>query len=215
VVEALCREEPGRAVRLLRRPHRGKGAAVVAGLSVATADYAGFCDVDLSTPLADLERVLAVATAGTVLAIGSRDVEASRLLRPESRTRELLGRTYNRLVRMTVTPGIRDTQCGAKVAHCALWRAILPWCREVGFAWDVEALAVARRLGIVVSEVPVAWSHDERSRVRVGRDGARMALAVPRIVRNLRALPVATTVLTDYENAGRLGHHYLPAGVRP
>lgn len=191
VVERLLAERPGVPARLLRRPHAGKGAAVAAGLAAATADYAGFCDVDLSTPLADLERVVDVARLGTVLAIGSRDVEAARLLHRESRQREALGRAYNRLVRLTLTPGIRDTQCGAKVAHRALWRAILPWCREQGFAWDVEALAVARRLGIVVTEVPVNWSHDERSRVRVGRDGAAMVLAVPRIARHLLDVPAA------------------------
>ncbi|HVL92061.1 MAG TPA: glycosyltransferase [Acidimicrobiales bacterium] len=191
VVTRLLAGRPDVPARLLRRPHAGKGAAVAAGLAEATADYAGFCDVDLSTPLADLERVVNVARQGTVLAIGSRDVEAARLLQPESRMRELLGRTYNRLVRLTLTPGIRDTQCGAKVAHRALWRAILPWCREQGFAWDVEALAVACRLGIAVTEVPVNWSHDERSRVRVGRDGIAMALAVPRIARHLQDVPAA------------------------
>ena len=75
----------GRAVRLLERPHRGKGAAVTAGLAGSSAAYAGFCDLDLSTPLDDLERVYHAATRAEVLATGSRDLATSTLVRPGAR----------------------------------------------------------------------------------------------------------------------------------
>jgi glycosyltransferase involved in cell wall biosynthesis len=134
------RPSPGQRIRLIRRPHAGKGAAVVAGLRAATAPYAGFCDLDLSTPLDQLERVLHVAMRSRALAVGSRDLAGSTLLRSESRVRETLGRSYNRLLQATITPGIVDTQCGAKVAARDVWAAILPHCREVGYAWDAEAM---------------------------------------------------------------------------
>src|SRR5262245_35857818 len=41
-------------VRVLRLPHRGKGAAVQAGLLAARGEVAAFCDVDLATPLSEL-----------------------------------------------------------------------------------------------------------------------------------------------------------------
>ncbi len=187
--ESLADEHQGLALRLVRRPHAGKGAAVRAGLAEATADYAGFCDVDLSTPLDHLELVLRAAVMSPVLAIGSRDVVASRLVRPQGPVREFLGRTYNRLVQLTVAPGVSDTQCGAKVAATGTWRAILEHCHENGFAWDVEAVAVARRLGIVVREVAIDWHHDDRSRVRLGRDGVQMVAALPRISRSVTRVP--------------------------
>jgi 2-polyprenyl-3-methyl-5-hydroxy-6-metoxy-1,4-benzoquinol methylase len=77
----------------------------------------------------------------------------------------------------TVTPGVVDTQCGAKVAQRTVWDELLPFCRQAGFAWDAEVIAVALARGITVREVPIAWRHDDRSKVRVGRDGVRMALA--------------------------------------
>jgi dolichyl-phosphate beta-glucosyltransferase len=172
--------------RLIRLPHQGKGAAVAAGLSHVAARYAGFCDLDLSTPLDQVERLLTVARRAPVLAIGSRDLAASRLERPEGPVREALGRAYNRLVQATVVPGVVDTQCGAKVALRSVWERLLPRCREVGYAWDAEVIAVARSLGIVVEEVPVAWRHDDRSKVRVGRDGLAMVWATQRIWRNVR-----------------------------
>jgi dolichyl-phosphate beta-glucosyltransferase len=190
-VEKVLSAWPDLRGRLLRRPHEGKGGAVMEGLRDARADYAGFCDVDLSTGLEQLEQLLEAATMTRVLAIGSRDVVGSRLIRRQSAVREILGRGYNRAVQLTLAPGISDTQCGAKIASTKVWRELIPHCREKGFAWDVELIAVARRRGIVVREIGVEWRHDDRSRVRVARDGAAMLLALARIWRNARHVPVA------------------------
>jgi dolichyl-phosphate beta-glucosyltransferase len=214
-VEEVLASVPGVPARLLRRPHRGKGAAVAAGLAELTTDYSGFCDLDLSTPLDHFERVVDTATRARVLAIGSRDLPASRLVEPESRVRETLGRAYNRLLQATLTPGVVDTQCGAKVAAREVWEAVLPFVHESGFAWDAELVAVAQAQGIEIVEVPVVWSHDERSHVNVGRDGIAMVLATPRIWRRTRQvrlerrrIPPATTDQTgevfDEANAARL-----------
>ena len=186
LVEALVAETDDVVVRLLRRPHEGKGAAVAAGLASTTAPFAGFCDADLATPLDQLARIVRVARRGDTLAIGSRDLASSTLLRPEGRVREALGRTYNRLLQATVTPGVVDTQCGAKVASRRVWDRILPHCAEKGFAWDAEAIAVAGALGIEVQEVPIEWRHDDRSGVHLVRDGAAMVLATPRIWRSAK-----------------------------
>ena len=84
-VEELLAGAPGAPARLLHCPHRGKGATVAAGLAEVAADYGGFCDLDLSTPLEHFERVVEAAMRAPVLAIGSRDLPASRLVQPESR----------------------------------------------------------------------------------------------------------------------------------
>lgn len=180
-----CR--PG-LVRVLALSHLGKGAAVRAGLREADSAIGAFCDVDLATPLPDLDRLIRLAATGPVIAAGSRDVVTTTIVRPESPQRELMGKLYNRLVQLALVPGIRDTQCGAKAATMPVWRAVLRHSHETGFAWDVEALAVARRLGFAVWEVGVAWAHDDRSRVRPLRDGAAMVRAVPRIWESLRGV---------------------------
>jgi SAM-dependent methyltransferase len=186
VVQRFVATQSSPRVRLIRRPHLGKGAAICAGLEVSRGEYAAFCDVDLATPLDDLDLVVVAAHMTGGLAVASRGLPTSGFVRHESRRRELLGRLYNRLVQLTLTPGISDTQCGAKAAPTALWHKILTHCSEKGFAWDVEAIAVAQRLGFAVREVGVQWSHDERTRVRVARDGAAMVLAVPRLVKRRR-----------------------------
>ncbi len=172
---------PSDAVTVVRRPHAGKGAAVRAGLSVAKTDLAAFCDVDLATPLDELDRVIATAASGSCLAIGSRATPEAVIQRRESLRRELAGKAFNRLVRILLCGGVADTQCGAKAAPTAVWQALLACSREVGFAWDVEAIALAGRLGVPVHEIGVRWIHDDRTRVNVVRDGVAMVLSVPRI----------------------------------
>jgi dolichyl-phosphate beta-glucosyltransferase len=185
---ALAARDPQR-VRVLARPHRGKGATVQAGLEAATAPLVAFCDVDLATPLGELRRIIDLAAGTPVLAIGSRDVVSTLLVVREGEVRELMGKAFNVLLRVTLTPGIFDTQCGAKAATAAVWREILPYCHENGFAWDAEVVAISRRRGIAVWEVGVEWHHDSRSRVRPVRDGAAMVRSVPRILRHLRRVP--------------------------
>ncbi|MEJ7585542.1 MAG: glycosyltransferase, partial [Acidimicrobiales bacterium] len=208
-VEKLIVEHPDSRLSLLRRPHRGKGAAVAAGLLTIESPWAGFCDVDLSTPLPHLERIFDTARRAGGLAVGSRDLAGSRLVRPEGRVREFLGRAYNRLLQALLTPGISDTQCGAKVASRQVWDRLLDRTREEGLAWDAELIALARVLGVAVHEVPVDWTHDDRTRIRVGRDGVAMVAATARIWRNVRAVartapaPLAGEIFDDL-NAERL-----------
>jgi dolichyl-phosphate beta-glucosyltransferase len=196
LLEASLGARAGVAGGVLRRPHLGKGAAVAAGLAAVDAPLAAFCDLDLSTPLDQLDVVVATAARAGGLAIASRDLAGSRLARPEGQVRELLGKAYNRLLQATVTPGVVDTQCGAKAAPTEVWQALLAHTREVGFAWDAELVAVALALGVGVHEVPVEWRHDDRSKIRVGRDGARMVRAVPRIHASRRRARAAATVST-------------------
>src|SRR5262249_5935388 len=130
---------------------------------------------------------------------------------PEGPIREFLGRTYNRVVQLTLIPGIVDTQCGAKMARTDIWRRVLPACQEDGFAWDVEAIAVARGLGVDVREIPVSWRHDRDSKGRVARGGVRMVPALPRISRHVRRVPASPTggaagqEVFDDKNAADLG----------
>lgn len=204
-VDALLRQSPD-SVRLLRFPHRGKGAALRSGLSEARAEYAGFTDIDLSAPVDQLEIILKAATMGPVLAIGSRDLPTSNVARSQRRLRELLGKSYNRLVQLSLVPGVADTQCGAKFASVQVWKAVLRWSQENAYAWDVEVLAIAKRIGIPVQEVGIEWWHDERSRVHVGPDGLRMVWALPRIARRLAGVPAErrTTEVFDQARAATL-----------
>jgi dolichyl-phosphate beta-glucosyltransferase len=203
--------------RVIRRQHEGKGAAVSSGIESSTADVIAFCDVDLSTPLSDLERIIETAGRAPVLAIGSRDVSGSVLARSQGPIRKALGRAFNRLMQATITPGVVDTQCGAKAARSEVWRDLLRYCSQSGFAWDAEVIGVALASGVEVQEIAITWRHDDRSQVNVMADGIAMVRQTPRLLRAAAAaraasdaqqpqlrVPDATGEVFDATNAARM-----------
>lgn len=176
-------------IRLLEMPqNRGKGAAVRAGVLASSKDWVLISDADLSTPIEEAERLAAAAVARLVaVAIGSRDVEDSDIVHHQPWYREAMGRTFNRVVQTLAVPGIRDTQCGFKLLRADAAKAVFERATVDGFAFDVELLVLARKLGYEIAEVGVRWRNDERSTVDPIRDSARMFVDVVRIrLRHLR-----------------------------
>ena len=154
--------------------NRGKGAAVRAGVLEAKGELVLFSDADLSTPIEDAALLLAELAPTTPVAIGSRGLKSSRLEKRQPLHREMMGRVFNRIVRLLMPLRIRDTQCGFKLFRRAEARRLFGALRTDGFAFDVEVILRAVLAGFGVAEVPITWRNDERSRVRPGVDSARM-----------------------------------------
>lgn len=169
-----------RVIRLGR--NRGKGAAVRKGMLHARGDLRLMMDADLATPVAELPKLAAALARGADVAVASRERPETRLLLRESGARESLGRAFNGLARVATGLRIRDTQCGFKLWTARAAGAVFPRMRVERFAFDVESLWLAGRMGFRVAEVGVEWSHDPRSTVRVGRDGLRMGWDLVRIL---------------------------------
>lgn len=181
VVETIAATRP--QVHLLRyTPNRGKGYAVRYGVLRARGERVLFSDADLATPIEEVEKLLAKMDAGYDVAIGSRDMVGSELVKRQSALREFGGKCFNKLVQMMAVPGIRDTQCGFKMFTQKSAHAIFSRCQVDHFAFDVEVLYLALRVfGYKVAEVPVRWAHQEGSKVRFFRDAWRMVKTLFRI----------------------------------
>ena len=155
--------------------NRGKGFAVRFGMLRAGGDLRLFCDADLATPAEEYEVVLAAMTqAGAEIGIGSRPLRNSHLLVHQPWIREWMGRGFNAAVQLLAVPGIADTQCGFKLFTAAAAQEVFSHCHIDGFAFDSEALYIARRLGYTIAEVPIRWSHKDGSKVNMVRDGLQM-----------------------------------------
>jgi dolichyl-phosphate beta-glucosyltransferase len=158
--------------------NRGKGAAIRAGLEASAGARVLLCDADLATPIGELRALLAVRAD---VAAGSRAVRRELIERHQPAARDLLGRLFNLALRLLGLTRFLDTQCGFKLLDGDLARRIAPRLRLDRFAFDVELLARAERLGATVVEVAVRWRHVDSSRVRPLRDGLRMALDALRL----------------------------------
>jgi dolichyl-phosphate beta-glucosyltransferase len=181
-VTAIVRAHP--TVRVLRHErHEGKGAAGRRGMLAARGDYRLFADADGATPIVELKRLEAALAAGAQLAIGSRalpDPSVSVVARPH---RVVAGRVFSWIVQRLGVSGVVDSQCGFKAFTAIAAADLFGQLRTSGFGFDVELLLLARAAGYRVAEVPVNWTDQPGSRVRVLGNGPGMLweIAVARL----------------------------------
>ena len=175
VVERFARSHP--AVRGLRLPIRqGKGAAVRFGMQSTVGCLQLFADADGATPIQELSRLEKALAGGADVAIGSRAL-AARLpdFCVDARVhRSVLGSLFNAAVRHSGIKDIRDTQCGFKLFRRTVAQELFGDTSINGFGFDLEVLYLAQQRGYRIAEVPVNWSDQPGSKVRVFRDGLTM-----------------------------------------
>ncbi len=177
---------PARVIRY--EPNRGKGYAVRAGLLAARSDIALFTDADLSTPIEEMHKLVRLIADNLFdVTFGSRALDRSLIGTHQPWRREQGGKVFNLMVRALTGLPFWDTQCGFKAFNMKRFRALLPLMRIDRFGFDVEFLYVANLHGLRLSEIPVRWDNDERSKVNVLRDSVRMFDEVRQIRRNAKA----------------------------
>jgi len=153
--------------------NHGKGAALRAGVLASQGAQVLLVDADLSTPIEDLER-LRPHLAQAQVVLGSRAAPGANVTIHQPFYRELMGRTFNLLIRIFGVRGFRDTQCGFKLLEGAVARRIFKELLIDRFAYDVELVWLARRRGYKVVEVGVTWANSPKSSVDPLRDSTRM-----------------------------------------
>jgi dolichol-phosphate mannosyltransferase len=146
----------------------GKGGALLEGFSHCITELVSFVDADESTSPHDLDGLVNVISSNDGV-IGSRKLEASIILVPQSFLRRFLSRCFNVLVNALFSLGYRDTQCGAKVFRRETLLRVLPEMHSTGFEFDVELLWRLRRINAVIIEYPITWKHSVGSTFRLSQ----------------------------------------------
>jgi dolichyl-phosphate beta-glucosyltransferase len=185
LVEALAASTP--EIHLLRAPQRrGKGAAVRRGMQAAVGQLQLFTDADGATPIQELARLEQAVANGADVAIGSRSL-ASRLPNYAVQARlyrTIMGNLFNSVVQQSGLRGIADTQCGFKLFRQTVATDLFGVSSIDGYGFDLELLYVAQQRGYRIAEIPVNWSDQPGSKVRVLRDGLAMLRELAVIRRN-------------------------------
>ena len=154
--------------------NRGKGFAVRYGLLRAQGERVLMTDADLSTPIEELARLDTALDKGSDVAIGSRAVAGANVVVSQAGLRKYAGKIFNLIVRVLTGLPFKDTQCGFKLFDTRRCRPVFEAMRLDGFSFDVEALFLAQRLGLRISELPVEWHNSPESKVDFVRDSLRM-----------------------------------------
>jgi dolichyl-phosphate beta-glucosyltransferase len=125
--------------------NKGKGYAVRNGMLNSTMDFVLFSDADLSTPIEELGRFLQYTDEFDVI-IASRNMKESNVVKQPIH-RRLPGKIFPLFVNLLAVRGIKDTQCGFKLFSRDAANKIDHLQHLHGFAFDVEVLFIARKLG--------------------------------------------------------------------
>lgn len=193
VVDDGSTDGTGQLVESLAMPHvvlvrhrrnQGKGAAVRSGILASRGAWILLTDADLSTPIEDL-HLLTAHRDSTPVVVGSRAVAGARVEPRQPAIRNLLGKSYNRILRLLGLTRLHDTQCGFKLIRGDLGRQLAPEIRTNGFAFDIELLWLCHRSGASIKEVGVRWGHSSPSSVHVIRDSYRMLRDTLRLRRRI------------------------------
>lgn len=145
-------------LRVVDNPiNRGKGAVVHDGMLIAKGTYRLFMDADNSTAINQFEKMMPLFKEGADVVIGSRAIAGAKLNPPESIIRQIPGKMGNLLIQALLLPGIWDTQCGFKAFSEEAAEKVFQLIKITGWGFDVEVLALAKKLGYTIKEVPVYW----------------------------------------------------------
>lgn len=168
-----------------RKENKGKGYTVREGVLAAKGEWILFADADDSTPIEQVDKLLHHTKDYQVM-IGSRYNNGGRLAQAQPFYRVAGSRVLNWFIQFAAVPGIKDTQCGFKLFERDAAREIFSLQTFERWSFDIELLAIARRLGYKIIEVGITWYDDPHSTVNPIKDGLRMIKDAWAVRRNVR-----------------------------
>jgi len=188
LARAVALAEELEEVGVLRLEQKGRGRALRAAWTRSDADVVAYMDVDLSTDLAALPGLLFPLLRGRAdITIGSRLARGAEVSRGIKR--ELISRSYNLLLHLSLGTTFADAQCGFKAARREVVTPLLEQVEDEAWFFDTELLYLAQRSRLAIREVPVRWVDDPDSRVDIiatAREDLRGILRLRRRAREAR-----------------------------
>ena len=153
-------------VAWIRLEQRGRGRALRRAWLESDADMVSYMDVDLSTDLSAVAPMVKALEEGYDLAIGSRLAKGAKVYR-RTLKREVISRSYNLLIKGMFFSSFSDAQCGFKGLTRKAAQALVPNVKDTGWFFDTELLLLAEKRGFRIKDIPVTWTDDPDTRVKV------------------------------------------------
>lgn len=194
MVNSFASKHPG--FKVLDLPKGGKPGAIWGGVQAAKHPIVIFIDMDQSTPISEIAKLLPYFDEKYEMVIGSRGSHRQG----NSFFRKLGSKTFLFVRRLVLLPSVVDTQCGFKAMTTLAAKKVFPhlqFLKDQGnksgwrvSSYDVELLFIAHKLGYKIKEVPVNWCNTDTSttkgdaNTRYKKESIRMAQEVLRVKLN-------------------------------
>lgn len=150
-----------------RLEQKGRGRAVKRVWVESGKDLCVYMDLDLSTDLVHLPKLLLALQNGFDIAIGSRLAKGAKV---EGRTliREITSRVLNFFfIQFFFQTHFTDAQCGFKAVTKKVVEQLIPKIKDNEWFFDGELLIVGEKSGFKIYEEPVHWVDNPGSTVRL------------------------------------------------
>ena len=158
-----------RGFKMIHGSHGGKATGIWNGIQAAKGEVVLFTDMDQSTPLKEVEKLLPWFEQGYDVVYGSR----GKMRKNFPWYRQVTSWGFRVFRGIFILKDVVDTQCGFKAMRLSLAKEIFPRLSVIrdkstakGWkvsAYDVEMLFLAEKLGSKLKEVDVVWRNEDTS----------------------------------------------------
>jgi dolichyl-phosphate beta-glucosyltransferase len=166
--------------KVLVSRHLGKGGAIKKGVLKAKGRWVVFLEIDLATPMAELERFMPFRKEYDII-IGSRKMEGAQIVVRQSKFREFGGKVFTWLTNLLITSDISDITCGFKLFRTSVAKKLFKQSQLNDWSFDAEVLFLAQKQGLNIKELPVRWRNDPDTKVNLFRDTTESLLGLLKI----------------------------------
>lgn len=150
-------------------PNYGRGYALRVAMMKACGDYRMFLDVDLSTPVTEIDKFIPFFDQYDIL-VGSRKMKGAEVPIPQPFFRRNMSRVFTLLSKVVLRMNLSDFNCGFKFLTAEAAEKIFPKTTINRWGLDCEILYVGKRQGMKIKEIPVFWKNDKNTTVKFPRD---------------------------------------------
>ncbi len=164
-VEEVQKELENQDLKLIKfKKNKGKGKAVKRGVLEANGKIVMYMDADNATTIDHLFNFLPYLKDYDI-AIGSRTLKNSKIIKRQPIYRIIAGRMGGLLIKLFLGLNQKDTQCGFKIFSKEATEIIFPKIKCNGWGFDFEVLKIAKNQNLKVVELPVEWKNSSDSKV--------------------------------------------------
>lgn len=166
--------------------NHGKGCAVRHGVLASVGNIVIFTDADLAYGVDVIDEAVQILESGKCDMLVASRAKHPRGYEGYTPIRKLASRTYIRVLSIFGGIKVSDAQCGFKGFCGDVGRQIFSHCETDNFAFDLEVILIAQRLGMRIAELPAMIVNHRESKVNVLRDSVRMLREISRIKKRVK-----------------------------